>query len=319
MAKNFNELTEQEILALAISLEETDGRIYSDFAEGLKANYPASSRIFEAMEAEESQHRRTLIEEHRRRFGEHIPLIRREDVRGFVNRRPVWLVRPLGIKTVRQQAAIMEMETRRFYEQSALRISDAGTRKLLGDLAEAERKHESIAESLTEEHATSETKSEEEKAEHRLFVMQVVQPGLAGLMDGSVSTLAPLFAAAFATHSCHKTFLVGLAASVGAGISMGFAEAASDDGSMTGRGKPLIRGIVCGLMTMAGGFGHTLPYLIPVFWTATAVAVAVVVIELMAISYIRNKYMDTPFLAAAFQVIVGGLLVFLAGIMIGSS
>jgi len=319
MAKNFNELTEQEILALAISLEETDGRIYSDFAEGLKSTYPATARIFEGMEAEENEHRRSLIEEYRRRFGEHIPLIRREDVRGFVNRRPVWLVRPLGIKTVRQQAAIMEMETQRFYEQSARKISDAGTRKLLGDLAEAERKHEMLAESLAEENVTPEAKSEEERAEHRLFVMQVVQPGLAGLMDGSVSTLAPLFAAAFATQNCHKTFLVGLAASVGAGISMGFAEAASDDGSMTGRGKPLIRGVVCGFMTTAGGIGHTLPYLLPQFGTATSVAVVVVVVELLAISYIRNKYMDTPFLSAAFQVIVGGLLVFLAGILIGSS
>jgi rubrerythrin len=271
------------------------------------------------MFAEENEHRRTLIGEYQRRFGDHIPLIRREDVRGFVNRRPVWLVRPLGIKTVGRQAEIMEMETRLFYERSAEKISDAGTRKLLGDLAEAERRHESLAESLTEEHLTPEARGEEEKAEHRLFVMQVVQPGLAGLMDGSVSTLAPLFAAAFATHNSHAAFLVGLAASVGAGISMGFAEAASDDGSLTGRGKPLLRGIVCGLMTTAGGIGHTLPYLIPHFMTATVVAAGVVGLELLAISYIRNKYMDTPFLSAAFQVIVGGALVFLAGILIGNS
>ena len=338
MAKNFNELTEQEILALAISLEETDGRIYSDFAEGLKTDYPATARVFEKMVVEENDHRRTLIEEYRRRFGEHIPLIRREDVRGFVNRRPVWLVRPLGIKTVRRQAEIMEMETRRFYERSMERLTDAGTRKLLGDLAEAERKHEAIAGGLTEKHVTIEAQEEEEKAEHRLFVMQVVQPGLAGLMDGSVSTLAPLFAAAFATHQSHDAFLVGLAASVGAGISMGFAESASDDGSLTGRGKPLLRGIVCGLMTTAGGIGHTLPYLLPYFMpaaqpahsgagahgdpyfmTATGLAAAVVVAELLAISYIRNKYMDTPFLSAAFQVIVGGVLVFLAGILIGNA
>lgn len=319
MAKNFNELSEREMLALAISLEETHGRIYSDYAEGLKANYPASAAVFENMAAEENEHRRFLIDGYRKRFGEHIPLIRREDVRGFINHRPVWLVRPLGIKTVRRQAEMMEMETRRFYERAAERISDAGTRKLLGDLAEAERKHESIAEHLTEEHVTPEAKSEEEKAEHRLFVMQVVQPGLAGLMDGSVSTLAPLFAAAFATHNSHSAFLVGLAASVGAGISMGFAEAASDDGSLTGRGKPLMRGVVCGLMTTAGGICHTLPYLIPHFMTATTVAAAVVAAELLAISYIRNKYMDTPFLSAAFQVIVGGVLVFLAGILIGNS
>jgi len=319
MAKNFNELSEREILALAISLEETDGRIYSDFAEGLRADYPATAEIFAKMVAEENDHRRCLIDEYRRRFGEHIPLIRREDVRGFVNRRPVWLIRPLGIKTVRRQAGIMETETRRFYERSMKKTVDAGTRKLLGDLAEAERKHETLAENLTGEHLTPEAKSGEDKAEHRLFVMQVVQPGLAGLMDGSVSTLAPLFAAAFATHDSHSAFLVGLAASVGAGISMGFAEAASDDGSLTGRGKPLLRGVVCGLMTTAGGIGHTLPYLIPHFLTATVTAAAVVAFELLAISYIRNKYMDTPFLSAAFQVIVGGLLVFLAGILIGNS
>jgi len=319
MAKNFKELSEQEIIALAISLEETDGRIYSDFAEGLKTDFPATARIFESMVVEEGEHRRFLIDEYRRRFGEHIPLIRREDVRGFVHRRPVWLVRPLGIKTVRRQAEIMEMETRRFYESAARSISDPSTRKLLGDLAEAERKHEVLAGSIEQEHLTEDVRAEEERANRRLFVLQIVQPGLAGLMDGSVSTLAPVFAAAFATQNTHDAFLVGLAASVGAGISMGFAEALSDDGSMTGRGKPLLRGIVCGLMTAAGGIGHTLPYLISNFRLATLVAVIIVVIELLAISYIRKRYMDTPFLSAAFQVVVGGALVFLAGILIGIS
>lgn len=317
MAKNFKELTEQEILALAISLEETDGRIYSDFAQGLKATYPSSAKVFEMMEAEESEHRRWLVDEYRRRFGDHIPLIRREDVRGFVSRKPIWLVRPLGISTVRKQAEIMEMETRRFYERASMSVTDAGTRKLLVDLAEAERRHENVAEQLQEENITADVKEEEEKASHRLFVLQIVQPGLAGLMDGSVSTLAPLFAAAFATKNPHDALLVGLAASVGAGISMGFAEALSDDGSMTGRGKPYLRGIVCGLMTTAGGIGHTLPYLIKDFYTATAIAIAVVILELFAISYIRNRYMDTPFLSAAFQVVVGGVLVFLSGILIG--
>ena len=319
MAKNFKDLSEQEMLALAISLEETDGRIYSDFAHGLQADYPATAKIFEHMAGEESEHRRFLIDEYRRRFGEHIPLIRREDVRGFVNRRPIWLVRPLGIKAVRRQAEIMEMETRQFYERAAESVTDASTRKLLVDLAEAERKHETTAAGMELEHVTADVKTEEEAASHRMFVLQIVQPGLTGLMDGSVSTLAPVFAAAFATQSSHDAFLVGLAASVGAGISMGFAEAVSDDGSMTGRGKPLLRGIVCGLMTMGGGIGHTLPYLIRDFRTATALAVAVVVLELLAISYIRKRYMDTPFLSAAFQVVVGGALVFLAGILIGSA
>jgi rubrerythrin len=319
VAKNFKDLSEQEILALAISSEETDARIYADFAAGLKADYPATSQIFKEMEAEEDGHRRELLDEYRRRFGDHIPLIRREDVKGFVHRKPVWMIRPLGIKTVRRQAEVMETETRRFYERAASKVSDASTRKLLGDLAEAERKHVTLADNLEQEYLTPEVEAEEEKAQRRLFVLQIVQPGLAGLMDGSVSTLAPVFAAAFATHNSHAAFLVGLAASVGAGISMGFAEAASDDGSLTGRGKPLLRGVVCGLMTTTGGIGHTLPYLIPSFRTATAVAVVVVAIELLLISWIRNRYMDTPFLRAAFQVIVGGVLVFLAGIWIGSS
>jgi rubrerythrin len=319
MARNFKDLTEQEILALAISSEETDARVYADFAAGLKTDYPATAQIFTEMEAEEDEHRRVLIEEHRRRFGEHIPLIRREDVKGFVYRKPIWMIRPLGIKAVRRHAELMETETTRFYERAATKVSDASTRKLLGDLAEAERKHVTLADNLQQQHLTPQAQADEEKAQRRLFVLQIVQPGLTGLMDGSVSTLAPVFAAAFATQNTHDAFVVGLAASVGAGISMGFAEGVSDDGSLTGRGKPLLRGIVCGLMTTAGGIGHTLPYLMSNFRTATAVAVAVVAIELLLISWIRNRYMDTPFLRAAFQVIVGGVLVFLVGIWIGSS
>jgi rubrerythrin len=268
--------------------------------------------------AEEADHRRGLIELHRQRFGDHIPLIRRQDVRGFVRRRPLWLIRPLGITAVRHQAESMELETRKFYETAAERVTDASTRQLLVDLAEAERKHTDLAQAMTEK-MTSDVRTGEEEAHRRLFVLQVVQPGLAGLMDGSVSTLAPLFAAAFATHSTSDAFRVGLAASAGAGISMGFAEALSDDGSLTGRGKPVLRGVVCGLMTALGGLGHTMPYLIHGFNTATGVAAVVVAAELMAISFVRNRYMDTPFLAAAFQVIVGGVLVFLTGILIGSS
>jgi rubrerythrin len=319
MAKNFKDLSEAEILALAISNEETDGRIYADFAARLKQNYPATAQVFKEMEAEEDTHRRRLIEEFQRRFGDHIPLIRREDVKGFISRKPVWLIQSLGIKTVRRYAESMETETQRFYERAAERASDASTRKLLGDLAEAERGHVVIADELEKEHLTPTAKAQEDKARRRLFVLQIVQPGLSGLMDGSVSTLAPVFAAAFATRSSHAALLVGLAASLGAGISMGFAEALSDDGSLTGRGNPLLRGIVCGLMTTAGGIGHSLPYFIPNFRTATAVAVLVVAIELLLISWIRNRYMDTPFLRAAFQVIVGGVCVFLVGILIGSS
>ena len=319
MAKRFADLTDQEILALAISNEEEDSRIYGDIADGLRADYPATAAVFEEMQAEEQEHRRGLTEVYRSRFGEHIPLIRRQDVRGFLRHRPIWQVRPLGIKAVRRLAETMELETRRFYERAAHRTTDASTRKLLTDLAEAEAKHSALAEELERQHLTPEARHSEDEAGRRMFVLRVVQPGLAGLMDGSVSTLAPLFAAAFATHSSPDAFRVGLAASVGAGISMGFAEALSDDGALSGRGTPILRGFVCGVMTCAGGIGHTLPYLFSSFRTATAVAALVVAVELLVISYIRKRFMDTPFVSAALQVILGGLLVFLTGIVIGSS
>jgi rubrerythrin len=319
MAKNFKDLSEREILALAIALEEEDGKIYGDFVDGLRETYPASAKLFERMQEEESGHRASLLDLYRAKFGEHIPHIRREDVKGFVERRPVWLVRPLGLHVVRKQAEIMELETRRFYERAAQQFTDVSIRKLLGDLAQAERKHSAMAESLEEKLLPPDVMEQEDAAQRRLFLLQIVQPGLAGLMDGSVSTLAPVFAAAFATKNSWDAFLVGLAASVGAGISMGFAEALSDDGSLTGRGHPWIRGLVCGLMTTAGGIGHTLPFLIADFDAAMVVAMAVVVAELLAISFVRNKYMDTPFFSAALQVILGGALVFAAGILIGSS
>jgi rubrerythrin len=317
--RTFKSLSEQEILALAVSLEEEDARIYDSFAQGLLGNYPASAKLLEEMRAEEDGHRHRLIELYRLKFGDHIPLIRRQDVKGFVERRPVWLVRPLGLNAVRKQVAEMELETKRFYAKAAQQATDAGVRQLLGDLAEEERKHQVRAEELETERRVSGAEEEEAATQRRLFVLQVIQPGLAGLMDGSVSTLAPLFAAAFATRSSHEAFLVGLAASLGAGISMGFAEALSDDGSLTGRGRPLTRGVVCGLMTALGGLGHTLPYLIPHFHVATTVAVAVVIVELITIAYIRHHYMDTPLMSAIFQVVVGGVLVFITGIVIGSS
>jgi rubrerythrin len=315
----FSELSEQEILALAISLEEEDQRIYLDYAQGLAERYPASAKVFADMAAEESSHRQRLLEIYRQRFGEHIPLIRRQDVRGFVKHQPIWLVRPLGLDKVRQQAEVREYETRRFYEQAQARATDAGIRKLLGDLAAAEAGHESLASRLGQEHLTGDARAEEAETQRRMFVLQIVQPGLAGLMDGSVSTLAPLFAAAFATMNTWETFLVGLAASVGAGISMGFAEALSDDGSLTGRGHPWLRGGVTGLMTSIGGIGHTLPYLIDDFRLATTLAIVIVLIELWAIAWIRARYMDTKFLRAAFEVVLGGLIVFAAGIIIGNA
>jgi erythrin-vacuolar iron transport family protein len=318
MARNFKDLTEREILALAISLEEEDGRVYADFADGLRETYPATAKLFDDMGAEESGHRASLIETYRERFGEHIPLIRRQDVKGFVQRRPFWLTRPLKIAEVRKQAEIMELETRQFYQKAMGQVTDAGVRKLLGDLEEVERRHQITAEALEEE-ITPDVEKKEDEAQRRLFVLQIVQPGLAGLMDGSVSTLAPVFAAAFATRSSNDAFLVGLAASIGAGISMAFAEALSDDGSMTGRGRPVLRGAVTGLMTTAGGIGHTLPFLIKDFHVAFSAAVIIVALELATIAWIRNRYMDTPLLSAAFQVVVGGVLVFAVGIWIGSS
>ena len=317
--KRFADLSEQEVLALAISNEEEDSRIYRDFAEGLRPGFPDTAKMFEEMAAEEVHHRGLLYDLYRTRFGEHMPLVRRQDVRGFIRHKPVWLVRPLGLDEVRKYAAAMEYETARFYRKAAESARDASVRELLVKLSEAEDKHQDLAENLGERLLSKDVRAREDETARRMFVLQYVQPGLAGLMDGSVSTLAPLFAAAFATHDTWATFLVGLAASVGAGISMAFAEALSDDGSLTGRGAPVLRGLTCGAMTFLGGIGHTLPYLIPAFAIATAVSFAVVAVELAVISYIRFRYMDTPFLAAAFQVVVGGVLVFLAGILIGSS
>jgi len=317
--KKFQELSEREVLALAISLEEEDERVYSDFAEGLRQDYPASAAMFEGMREEESGHRRRLIELYRLKFGEHIPLIRRQDVRGFVERPALWLIRPLRIDAVRKEASTMEAETRRFYEKAAVRTQDAGIRQLLDDLINEEREHEERAQELDKEKLPASVKADEELAQRRLFVLQIVQPGLAGAIDGSISTLAPVFAAAFATQKPHAALLVGLAASVGAGISMGFTEALSDDGSLTGRGHPWVRGVICGLMTALGGIGHTLPFLINNFRMALWAAGAVVILELGLITWIRRRYMDTPWVSAALQVGLGGVLVFITGVLIGSS
>lgn len=317
--KKFHELTEREVLALAISLEEEDERVYGDFAEGLRQDYPATAAMFDGMREEESTHRRKLIEMFRQKFGEHIPLIRRQDVRGFVERPALWLTRPLRIEAVRKEASTMEVETRRFYERAAARTQDASIRQLLDDLINEEREHEERAQELDKEKLPANVKQDEELAQRRLFVLQIVQPGLAGAIDGSISTLAPVFAAAFATQRPHDALLVGLAASVGAGISMGFTEALSDDGSLTGRGHPWVRGVICGIMTALGGIGHTLPFLINNFRAALWAAGAVVLAELGVITWIRKRYMDTPWISAALQVGLGGALVFITGVLIGSS
>lgn len=316
--KNFNSLTEQEVLALAISAEEEDARIYQSYADGLRSEYPASAKVFDAMAQEENEHRRRLLDLHQKRFGETVPLLRREHVRGFYERKPDWLVKPLGIDSVRKQAVAMEVQAHRFYVEAIKSSQDVSTRKLLGDLAEAETSHMSLASKLTDAIAESGEIDEEAETEKRQFLLTYIQPGLAGLMDGSVSTLAPVFAAAFATKDTWETFLIGLAASIGAGISMGFTEALSDDGKLTGRGSPIKRGFASGIMTAVGGLGHALPYLISDFWTATFIAGVVVVIELWVIAWIQNRYMDTPFFRAALQVVLGGALVLAAGILIGN-
>ncbi|MBU9697619.1 VIT1/CCC1 transporter family protein [Rhodobacteraceae bacterium HSP-20] len=315
--RRFSDLTEQEILALAISSEEDDARIYRSYAERLRAEFPASAAIFDGMAEEEDQHRQRLIDLHRTRFGDVIPLIRREHVAGHYARKPVWLTANLPLDTIRGEAAAMEQEAHRFYTRAAQSTTDAATRKLLGDLAAAEAGHERRAGELTDTHLTEDARSDEDRSARRQFILTWVQPGLAGLMDGSVSTLAPIFATAFATQDTWTTFLVGTAASVGAGISMGFTEAAHDDGVLSGRGSPWKRGLASGVMTTLGGMGHALPYLIPDFWTATTIAVVVVFIELWAIAWIQNRFMETPFLRAALQVVLGGALVFAAGALIG--
>jgi rubrerythrin len=322
--KALSELTEREVVALAIANEEEDSRIYQSFADRLRTDFPASAGIFDDMAEEERGHRNSLYDLYRKKFGEHLPPIRREDVRGFMKRRAVWWSPHLDLAKMRREAELMELQAANFYDRAAAQTTDVTVRALLTHLAEVERSHERKAGELHEAHLTADVDAQERDAQHRLFVLQYVQPGLAGLIDGSVSTLAPLFAAAFATHNNWETFLVGLAASVGAGISMGLTEALSDDGIITGRGSPWLRGLVCGVMTAVGGIGHTLPYLVPdawpnAFYLATLIAALVVAVELVAISWIRTRYMDTPFLRAAFQVIVGGVLVLLAGIFIGSA
>ncbi|HVV42321.1 MAG TPA: ferritin family protein [Nitrobacter sp.] len=322
--KTFADLTEREVLAVAIASEEEDSRIYMTFAEDLAERYPDSTKIFEQMAEEETGHRHMLLDMYQQRFGPNLPPIRREDVRGFLRRRPIWLTRNLPLDTIRREAETMELQARTFYAKAAAQAQDVSVRKLLGDLAEMEKGHEHLAARLTGDFLKSDDRVAEDRTRQRMFVLQYVQPGLAGLMDGSVSTLAPLFAAAFATHHNWQTFLVGLAASIGAGISMGFAEALSDDGSITGRGSPWLRGLTCGLMTALGGLGHTLPYLVPdswpnAFWIATAIAGVVVFFELWAIAYIRARYMDTPFLQAVFQIVLGGVIVLGVGILIGGA
>jgi len=251
--KSFDSLTEREILALAISLEEEDERVYADFVEGLRENFPGSAAVFDGMRQEESGHRRRLIELYMQKFGEHIPLIRRQDVRGFVQRTPVWLVRPLGLDIVRKQASAIEVETRGFYEKAAARSQDASIRQLLDDLANEERHHEERADELGKEKLPGDVKHAEDESNRRLFVLQIVQPGLAGLngwvgVDAGAGVRGGASPRATAgTRSRWGSQLRSARAS-----AWGFAEALSDDGSLTGRGHPWVRGLICGAMTALG-------------------------------------------------------------------
>lgn len=315
--RRFSDLSEQEIIALAISSEEDDARIYRLYAEYLRDEYPDSAKIFDGMAVEEDTHRRRLIELYQARFGNVIPLIRREHVAGFYARSPVWLIENLGLERIRDEAAKMEADAEAFYTKAASKTADADTRALLGDLAAEEAGHKAAAHALKAKHLDADARDSEDRTAHRQFILTWVQPGLAGLMDGSVSTLAPIFATAFATHNTWTTFLVGLAASIGAGISMGFTEAASDDGEISGRGSPVKRGFASGVMTAIGGLGHAMPYLITDFWTATSIAIMVVFVELWAIVWLQYRFMQTPIMRATFQVVLGGVLVFAAGVLIG--
>ena len=315
--KRFADLTEQEVLALAISSEEDDARIYRQYAQQLRTDFPDSAKVFDDMAIEEDSHRHRLIDAHKKRFGDVVPLLRREHVSGFYSRNPVWLIENLSLERIRDEAQNMEHAAEQFYLKAAERSTDADTRKLLGDLAAAEAGHVTFAKGLETTHLTEDARDSEDSQAKRQFLLTWIQPGLAGLMDGSVSTLAPIFAVAFATQDTHTTFLVGLAASIGAGISMGFTEAASDDGELSGRGSPYKRGFSSGVMTTLGGLGHAMPYLITDFWTATIIAIVVVFVELWAIVWIQNRFMNTPFFRATFQVVLGGALVFAAGVLIG--
>ena len=317
--RHFEDLSDAEILALAISNEEQASRAYTEFAESLRADFPDTSRMFTEMAREETGHRRQLIALFQTKFGEIIPKIDANDIRGLLQERPSGMAKFQSAEGMRRQARQMEANASRFYHQAASRTQDVTIRNVLGDLAVAEAAHEQTADEMDESTPPTEGRVKETDDAKRRFILQIVQPGLVGLMDGSVSTLAPVFAAAFATHSSWNAFLVGLAASIGAGVSMGFAEALADDGKLSGRGTPYLRGLVCGLMTIAGGIGHTLPYLIPDFWTATAVAGVVVVFELLAIAWIQWRYMDTPPVSAVAKVMLGGAVVLALGILIGSA
>ena len=315
--KKFQDLNDNEILSLAIDSLEEDIKLYDEYSSHFLINYPVTSKMFKQMSILKNKNRKKLVELHKKNFGETLSITNQKEIANYFKRKPEWLVIKNSIEKVRNEIIEMETLSAQFYNSFAKKSQNIEIRNLLIDLALMSREQKDNAKLILLNAQKSRSAKEEVTKDKRQFILTWVQPGLAGLMDGSVSTLAPIFATAFATKDSHTTLLVGLAASIGAGISMGFTEAVHDDGVISGRGSPIKRGFASGIMTTIGGLGHALPYLISDFYVATVIAMFFVLVELWAIAWIQAKYMEIKFTKAVFQVVFGGSLVLAAGILIG--
>lgn len=315
--KHFQDLNDDEILSLSIDILEEDIRLYDDYSSHFLINYPETSKMFKKMSILKNKNRQQLIKLHKKKFGETLNITHKNEIYNFFKRKPKWFVIKNSIEKVRNEIIEMEANSSQFYNSFAKKSNNIETRNLLIDLAMMSREQKDNAKLILLNTQKLHSAKEEVTKDKKQFILTWVQPGLAGLMDGSVSTLAPIFATAFATKDSHTTLLVGLAASIGAGISMGFTEAVHDDGVISGRGSPIKRGFASGIMTTIGGLGHALPYLISDFYVATVIAMFFVLVELWAIAWIQAKYMKIKFTKAVFQVVFGGSLVLAAGILIG--
>ena len=315
--KKFQDLNDNEILSLAIDSLEEDIKLYDEYSSHFLINYPETSKMFKQMSILKNKNRKKLVELHKKKFGETLNITNQKEIANYFKRKPEWLVIKNSIEKVRNEIIEMETLSAKFYNSFAKKSQNIEIRNLLIDLALMSREQKDNAKLILLNAQKSRSAKEEVTRDKRQFILTWVQPGLAGLMDGSVSTLAPIFATAFATKDSHTTLLVGLAASIGAGISMGFTEAVHDDGVISGRGSPIKRGFASGIMTTIGGLGHALPYLISDFYVATVIAMFFVLVELWAIAWIQAKYMEIKFTKAVFQVVFGGSLVLAAGILIG--
>ena len=315
--KKFQDLNDNEILSLAIDSLEEDIKLYDEYSSHFLINYPVTSKMFKQMSILKNKNRKKLVELHKKKFGETLNITNQKEIANYFKRKPEWLVIKNSIEKVRNEIIEMETLSAQFYNSFAKKSQNIEIRNLLIDLALMSREQKDNAKLILLNAQKSRSAQEEVTKDKRQFILTWVQPGLAGLMDGSVSTLAPIFATAFATKDSHTTLLVGLAASIGAGISMGFTEAVHDDGVISGRGSPIKRGFASGIMTTIGGLGHALPYLISDFYVATVIAMFFVLVELWAIAWIQAKYMEIKFTKAVFQVVFGGSLVLAAGILIG--